>query len=157
MSKPDGAALQRADFAFLSPAQAALQVEPARAATWAVYLLLGAIGSALVWAALAQVDMVTRSDARVVPAGREQVIASLEGGILRELKVREGQAVAAGQALALLDPTRVEAQQNEGRLKRLALLAAVARLSAEATSRAPVFSAELRALPALVQLCLSQS
>lgn len=151
MSKPDGAALQRADFAFLSPTQAALQVEPARAATWAIYLLLAAIGSALVWAALAEVDMVTRSDARVVPAGREQVIASLEGGILRELKVREGQAVAAGQALALLDPTRVEAQQNEGRLKRLALLAAVARLSAEATGRAPVFSAELRALPALVQ------
>lgn len=151
MSKPDGATLKRADFAFLSPVQAALQVEPARAATWAVYLLLAAIASALVWAALAQVDMITRCDARVVPAGREQVIASLEGGILRELKVREGQAVAAGQALALLDPTRVEAQQNEGRLKRLALLAAAARLRAEATGRAPVFSPEIQTLPALVQ------
>jgi len=151
MSKPDGATLKRADFAFLSPAQAALQIEPARAATWAVYLLLAAIASALVWAALAQVDMITRCDARVVPAGREQVIASLEGGILRELRVREGQAVAAGQALALLDPTRVEAQQNEGRLKRLALMAAAARLRAEATGRAPVFSPEIQTLPALVQ------
>ena len=151
MSKPDSATLKRADFAFLSPAQAALQIEPARAATWAVYLLLAAIASALAWAALAQVDMVTRCDARVVPAGREQVIASLEGGILRELRVREGQAVAEGQVLALLDPTRVEAQQNEGRLKRLALMAAAARLRAEATGRAPVFSPEIQTLPALVQ------
>ena len=151
MSKPDGATLKRADFAFLSPAQAALKIEPARAATWAVYLLLAAIASALAWAALAQVDMVTRCDARVVPAGREQVIASLEGGILRELRVREGQAVAEGQVLALLDPTRVEAQQNEGRLKRLALMAAAARLRAEATGCAPVFSPEIQTLPALVQ------
>ncbi len=144
-------ALHRGDMAYLSPLQAAQQQEPANAATWAVYLMLIALVVAVVWAALAQVDMITRTDSRVVPVGREQVIASLEGGILRELKVREGEAVVAGQALALLDPTRVEAQQNEGRLKRLAMLATVERLRAEAGGRPLAFPKELDAVPQVVQ------
>lgn len=143
--------LRRDDFAFLSPLQQAQQHEPAHAATWAVYLMLAALVVAVVWSALAQVDMVTRADSKVIPVGREQVIASLEGGILRELKVREGEAVAAGQALALLDPTRVEAQQNEGRLKRLALLATVARLQAEATGKALAWPKELAELPKVIE------
>ena len=143
--------LQRGDIAFLSAVQAAREHEPASAATWAIYLMLAALACAITWAALAKVDMITRTEARVVPAGREQVIASLEGGILRELKVREGEAVAAGQPLALLDPTRVEAQQNEGRLKRLALLATVVRLQAEATGRPLRFSAELDSVSTVVQ------
>ena len=145
------AALQRGDIAFLSPAQAAREFEPAAAATWAVYLMLAALACGLTWAAVAKVDMITRTDARVIPEGREQVIASLEGGILRELKVREGEAVAIGQPLAALDPTRVEAQQAEGRAKRLSLIATVARLQAEATGRALHFPPELQALPGLVQ------
>ena len=145
------AKLQRGDIAFLSPAQAAREFEPAAAATWAVYLMLTALVVALVWASLAQVDMITRTEARVIPEGREQVIASLEGGILRELKVREGQPVAFGQPLLLLDPTRVEAQQNEGRAKRLALMATVARLQAEATGKPLQFPEEVKALPGLVQ------
>jgi adhesin transport system membrane fusion protein len=62
-------------------------------AAWSVYLMLAAVVTALVWAALTPVDVVTKAVARVVPEGREQLIASLEGGILRELKVREGDEV----------------------------------------------------------------
>ncbi len=146
-SKP----LRRGDIDFLSPLQQAQQHEPANVATWAVYLMLLALAVALAWAALAQVDMVTRAESRVIPVGREQVIASLEGGILRELKVREGEAVSAGQALALLDPTRVEAQQNEGRLKRLALVATVVRLQAEAGGRPLLWPKELDEVPQVIQ------
>jgi adhesin transport system membrane fusion protein len=146
-----GPALRRGDEQFLSPVQAAHQLEPANAAVWSLYLMLGALVCALIWAALAQVDMITRSDARVIPEGREQVIASLEGGILRELKVREGEAVVVGQPLALMDPTRVEAQQGESRVKRLSLLATVARLQAEATGRPLKFPPELEAVPQVVQ------
>jgi adhesin transport system membrane fusion protein len=89
------------------------------------------------------VDIVAKANARIIPEGREQVISSLEGGILRELLVREGQPVKAGQALALLDPTRVEAQQAEGQTKRLALKGQVARLSAEAGGREPKFDADV--------------
>jgi len=150
-TSPSGAAVQASDIAYLTPLQAAQEMEPARAAVWAVYLMLAAVFTAFTWAALSEVDMVTRSDAHVVPEGREQVIASLEGGILRELKVREGQAVAQGQALALLDPTRMEAQQGESRAKRLSLLATVARLRAESTGKPLEFPPELASMPEVIR------
>ena len=110
---------------------------------WAAYLMLLAVAAAVGWAAVAQVDIVAKAGGRVVPDGREQVIASLEGGILRAPMVREGQTVEAGQPLALLDPTRFEAQQAEGQAKRLALTATVAWLTAEASGRDVVFPAEV--------------
>ena len=147
--KPSGKALGRDDLAYVSPVAAAQVVEPAPAATWAIYLMLAALATALAWAALAHVDIVAKAPARVVPEGREQVIASLEGGILREMLVREGQTVARGQPLALLDPTRVEAQQAEGATRRAALQAAVVRLTAEVSGHAPEFPEDLP--PAVVE------
>ena len=147
--KPSGKALGRGDMAYVSPVAAAQVVEPAPAATWAIYLMLAALATALTWAALAQVDIVAKAPARVVPEGREQVIASLEGGILREMLVREGQSVARGQPLALLDPTRVEAQQAEGQTRRAALQAAVVRLTAEVSGHALQFPEGLP--PAVVE------
>ena len=137
-------ALRPDDLAYVSLQRAATVVEPARAASWAIYLMLAALAAAVAWAALARVEMITRGDARVIPEGREQVIASLEGGILRELLVREGDAVKAGQPLALLDPTRVEAVQAEGQARRLALRAAIARATAESTGQPLRFDAELK-------------
>ena len=128
-------ALQRRDLPFVSPVAAAQVIEPAPAALWAVYLLLAAIAVALTWAGFAQVDIVAKANGRIVPDGREQIIASLEGGILRELLVREGQQVSEGQALALLDPTRYEAQAAEGTSKKQSMLGTQARLQAEATGR----------------------
>jgi membrane fusion protein, adhesin transport system len=135
--------LSPADMPYVSPVAAAQVVEPAPAAMWAIYLMLAALLIALGWATVAKVDIVAKANARVIPEGREQVISSLEGGILRELLVREGQPVTKGQALALLDPTRVEAQQAEGQTKRLALKGQVARLSAEAAGREPKFDADV--------------
>lgn len=131
-------ALSKEEGAFVSAIHAAHLDEPLPRATWALYLLCAAVAVAIIWASLARVDEITRSEGRIVPDGREQVIASLDAGILRELKVREGQEVQAGQELAILDPTRVEAQQAEGQIKLLAMKAAAARLDAEANGRATV-------------------
>jgi adhesin transport system membrane fusion protein len=135
--------LQPSDMPFVSAVAGAQVVEPAPAAMWAVYLMLVALGVALAWASVAQVDIIAKANGRVVPEGREQVIASLEPGILRELSVREGQQVSKGQALALLDPTRAEAQQAEGQAKRQALRGTLARLHAEAAGRPLSFPEDL--------------
>ena len=135
--------LSSADVPYVSPVASAQIIEPAPAAMWAVYLMLLALLVAVCWAAVAQVDIVTKANGRVVPDGREQIIASLEGGILRELLVRDGQQVTEGQALALLDPTRVEAQQAEGQAKRQALRGTLARLQAEAAGKPPTFPDDL--------------
>ncbi len=142
---------QRGDATYLSPLRAAQVIDATPGTSWALLLLLLVLASAAAWASLTRVDDITRADARVVPDGREQVIASLEGGILREMLVREGMQVEAGQDLALVDPTRFEAQQNEGQAKRLALQATIARLSAEATGKPLKFPPELVALPNIVQ------
>ena len=137
--------LQTADMPYVSPVAGAQVLEPAPAAMYAVYLMLLALAVALGWASVAQVDIVAKANGRVVPDGREQVIASLEGGILRELLVREGEQVSKGQSLALLDPTRVEAQQAEGQAKRLSLRGTLARLQAEAAAKPLDFPQDLPA------------
>ena len=140
----------QSDKAFLSSLAAAQIDEPLPRVTWALYLLLAALVTAVLWAAFTEVDQLSRSEGVIVPDGREQVIASAEVGILRELLVREGDRVEKDQVLAKLDPTRVEAQQNEGQVKRLAARATVARLTAEATSKPLSFPSELNAVPAIV-------
>ncbi len=137
---------RRGDDAFMSGVRAAQVVEASPHISWILYLMAAAIVSALSWAAIARVDEVTKADARVVPQGHEQVIASLEGGILRELFVHEGEQVEEGQDLAELDPTRYQSQQAEGETKRIALKAQIARLTAESIGRTPVFPPEVLAV-----------
>lgn len=123
---------KRQDGIFTSALANALADEPLPRSMWALYLLAAALFAAIAWASIAKVDQLSRVQGRVVPEAREQVIASLDSGLLAELKVREGEEVQAGQELARLDPTRVEAQENEGVLRRTAMRVAVARLRAEA-------------------------
>ncbi|MES2033481.1 MAG: biotin/lipoyl-binding protein, partial [Pseudomonadota bacterium] len=80
------------------------------------------------WAAIAKVDEVARGEGKVVPNSRLQVIQSLEGGILRELLVKEGDIVSAGQPLAQLDDTRFASFTMESSTQVTALKAAIARL-----------------------------
>ena len=133
------------DEQFLTGTRQASLVEPTPHALWAIYLLCLIVVAAGAWAALSPVDVITRAQGKVVPDGQEQVIASLEGGLLRAVLVREGDLVEVGADLVQLDPTRVAAQQNEGRARQFALLGTAARLSAEANGRALSVPAELRA------------
>lgn len=143
--------IERGDAAFMSSVDAAHVVERLPKVAWSLYLMAGAVLAALLWALLAQVEVITKADARVIPEAREQVIASLEGGLLRELLVHEGQAVEQGQELARLDPTRFEAQQEEGQAKRLAMKGTIARLQAEAGGLALHFPADVASNAGVVQ------
>src|SRR5690606_10015660 len=92
---------------------------------------------------------VSTGSGRVVPTMREQVIQSLEGGILAELLVRQDDIVEPGEVLARLDPTRSESQVEETAAKYRAAVASAARLSAEVNGTDVVFPAELDAYPQL--------
>ena len=86
----------------------------------------------------------------MVPSSKEQVIQSLEGGILTKLNVREGEIVEQGQVLAQLDPTRFESNVGESESLLLSSLATSARLRAEVNGTALVFPAEVLKEPKLV-------
>ena len=84
----------------------------------------------LIWSALAEVDEVTRGSAKVVPSRQIQIIQSLDGGIVSEILVKEGQVVEKGQLLVRIDETRFLSSLRENRSQYLALVAKAARLSA---------------------------
>jgi adhesin transport system membrane fusion protein len=84
----------------------------------------------LVWAALARIDEVTRGDGKVIPSRQLQVIQSLDGGVVSEILVKEGQVVEAGQLLLRIDETRATSGVRENAAQSFALLARQARLRA---------------------------
>jgi adhesin transport system membrane fusion protein len=114
---------------------------------WMVSLLVVTlIGGFIFWAANAPLDEVTRGDGRVIPSQRIQVIQNLEGGIVSEILVREGQIVPRDAVLVRIANTAAEADLQGGRAQSAALRGAVARLEAEAAELPDVaFPADLLA------------
>lgn len=121
-----------------------------RAARRMIWLLSGLIAIALAWAWFASLDEVATGTGRVVPTSREQVLQSLEGGILAKMLVRQDDIVRPGQILAQLDPTQAGSTVEESAAKHRAALASEARLRAEANGTPLTFPAELDRYPDLV-------
>ena len=106
---------------------------------------------ALLWAAFFELDEITKGQGKVIPSSREQVIQSLDSGVLSEMFVREGSVVEKDQVLLRIDDARSGAVYREAQEKYLALSALAARLKAEAYGTALVFPPELNSQPALMQ------
>ncbi|MDT4332585.1 HlyD family type I secretion periplasmic adaptor subunit [Methylomonas sp. MS20] len=86
---------------------------------------------ALVWANFATLDEVTRGQGKTIPSSQIQVVQNLEGGIVSEILVREGDSVEKDQVLLQLDRVRFASSFQEAKLKYYELLANTARLNAE--------------------------
>ncbi|MEM7047758.1 MAG: HlyD family type I secretion periplasmic adaptor subunit [Pseudomonadota bacterium] len=120
------------------------------------HLLLGLISLfivlAVVWAGFTEIDEVTRGSARIIPSSQTQEIQSLEGGIVEEVLVKEGDIVQKDDILVRLDATSVSSSLGEVDAQSDALQAQIARLTAELQGDAQVsFSPTLIAdAPALV-------
>lgn len=108
---------------------AILQQEPLRAR-----VLLKSIGVAValfvMWAAVSQVDEVTRGEGKVIPSRQLQVLQSLDGGVVDEILVHEGDVVEPEQVLLRIDQTRFVSSVRESRVQYTALVAKAARLRA---------------------------
>ncbi|AZE81575.1 Type I secretion membrane fusion protein, HlyD family [Pseudomonas orientalis] len=89
----------------------------------------------VVWAGFSEIDEVTRGDGKAIPSSKLQKIQNLEGGIVAELYVKEGQIVDAGAPLIRLDDTRFVSNAGETEALRLAMQLRVERLSAQVDDR----------------------
>ena len=103
------------------------------------------------WAALTEIDQVTRAQGQIIASSRTQVVQAVDGGVLRELKVQEGQTVKAGQLLATMEKARAKAAVDDSRAKVAALRITLARLRAEVYGGQPQFDEDLRAFPELIE------
>lgn len=104
----------------------------------------------VIWAWFGVLDEVSTGTGKVIPSSRDQVLQSLEGGILTELYVHEGDQVQAGQVVARLDATRSESNVGESAARYRAALAAASRLNAEVNDQPLSFPAELNKFPDLI-------
>lgn len=113
---------------------------------WTCALMLACF---LAWAAWFQVVEVSTGTGKVVPSSREQLIQSMEGGIIKELNVSEGTLVERGQVLAQLDAVKSESNVGESEAKYRAALASVNRLQAEVSEKPLTFDGSLDKYPEL--------
>jgi adhesin transport system membrane fusion protein len=122
----------------LAPAQPGFAADAARAeldqdplrARWLLRAFWLTLVLAVLWASFTKVDEITRGEGRVIPSKQLQVLQSLDGGVVSEILVKEGQVVEAGQVLVNIDTTRFDSSVAENRSQYLSLLTRVARLKA---------------------------
>ena len=100
----------------------------------------------LVWAVFCPVDQIVRAEGRIIPTGRAQTIQHLEGGIVSQILVREGQMVQAGDVLMRLSDVQANTSVQQGQSRLHVLKAQQARLTAEAMGQAtPEFESDIPA------------
>jgi HlyD family type I secretion membrane fusion protein len=124
----------RAELAFLPAALEITDTPPSPTGRWIVWSVIAVFSLALAWACLGKVDIVATAPGKIIPTGRTKTIQPYETGVVRAIYVRDGQKVAAGDALIDLDPTINAAEQNHLKADLLAAELDIARLKAELAS-----------------------
>jgi adhesin transport system membrane fusion protein len=117
-----------------------------------VWLLLAVLVALGLWAHYSVIDQTARANATVIASSRVQVIQAVDGGVLEQLRVREGDRVKEGDVLAVFNETRARASLQEIEAKRAALRANLARLQAELGEGPAQFPADVLRYPSVVQL-----
>lgn len=120
------------DLHLINDLNAALQKEKHSSQFWVIILFFIFLVVFVIWAYNSPIEEVTRGQGNVIPSSREQVVQSLDPGIITEILVKEGDIVEKGQVLLKLDDTRSSAVLRESEAKVQNLEAMIARLKAEA-------------------------
>lgn len=123
------------DLRYMPDREAALRRRGSRFASAMTIVTFLCVVCLLVWAHFAVLDEVTRGEGTVIPSSKTQVIQNLEGGILAEILVQEGDIVEPNDILVRIDNTVAQANFRDAKSQRYLLLATVARLKAELDSR----------------------
>lgn len=118
------------DIAYLTREEALEQVAPSRLGAVAALLILGLLVGAVVWSNYVTITTVASAPGEVIPSGDERVVQHLEGGIVREIEVLDGDVVAEGDVLIRFDPTLRQAELDQIRAREAALTIRERRLRA---------------------------
>ncbi len=105
-----------------------------------IFLVCAACLSFLLWASITRIDEIAVTEGQIVPTGLIQTVQHLEGGIVEDLMVKEGELVDAGQPLLRLSPAAANADLDQTRAREVGLRLKAERLRAFAEERQPDFS-----------------
>ncbi len=129
----------------IADSKSALLVKSTLVTSGTLYLVLALIIVGLVWAYFGEIDQSTSAEGRVIPATEDKIIQSLDGGIISNIFVIEGQIIKKGQVLVEFDNSRFASDYNTDYENYLALAAKIARLTAESVGSDHIdFPAEVR-------------
>jgi len=104
----------------------------------------------IAWAGLFEIDQSVHTTGQVILSARTQLIQAADGGVLRDLPVKEGQSVKTGQILAVLEKDRAQAGFEESQARIVSLKAAMIRAKAEVNHTYPEFGREFKNHPDFV-------
>lgn len=96
-----------------------------------LYLIVAVFVGLIAWAAYFEIDEVARGEGKVIPSMQMQVVQSVDGGVVEEVYIKEGDNVKKGDLLMRIDPIRFTSNLNEVNAKIFALETKVRRLSAQ--------------------------
>jgi membrane fusion protein, adhesin transport system len=131
------------DQALLSDLRSAATARPPVATTLFMLVVALAVAAFGGWAAYAHIDEVAVGMGKIIPSSQVQVIQNLEGGILADMLVREGEMVEQGQVLLRVDATGFQSELRQNRAKQMALEGQIARLTAETEGRDITFPSQI--------------
>ncbi len=113
-----------------------------RVLAWPVMIMMAVT---VAWSSVAELDEVAVANGEIVPLGRVKVVQHLEGGIIKDIYVREGDTVKENQPLMMLDLASSGTNREELRARLDGLLLIAARLEAEANGKQIEFPADIAA------------
>ncbi|SBT18245.1 Type I secretion system membrane fusion protein PrsE [Marinomonas gallaica] len=143
-SKKSAKEVGQSDLDFLSDRNAAIMLKTPQGGRILLWGVFAFFVCALVWANFTALEEVTVGQGKVIPSSQVQVIQNLEGGILKEVNIRVGQAVSQGQLLMTIENTEALSSLRERQVESVNLTARAIRLKAEANGIAPVFPDDIR-------------
>jgi len=123
--------LNRHDLEFMGSLSAAVMYSSSKKIHWVLISFTVTIFVFIVWASFAQIDEIARGHGKVVPSGQNQVIQNLEGGIVSEILVKEGQFVEKEQILIRISNEKSSSSAVSNELRSFYLEAQIKRLNAE--------------------------
>jgi adhesin transport system membrane fusion protein len=131
------------DGAYVSDVQGAILLQSPRGGRLILYVIVLLAVAAVIWSWFAEIDEVIKGQGKVVPSSRVQQIQNLEGGILKEVLVHEGQVVGKGAPLLVLDDVQFSGELQKNAFEAIGYQVAIERLNAEALGKHLFFSEEL--------------
>lgn len=121
------------DLSYMASLSSAVLQKNSRASRIIIWTIFVSVFWLIGWAYFAEIDELARGTGKVIPSKQVQVIQNLEGGIVSEILVDEGEIVEKGQVLLKIDDTSFSSSYEENNLRFLELKANAMRLKAEAT------------------------
>jgi len=119
------------DYEFMHSLSAAVLEQTPKKISRVIQIWILTIAVFIIWASYAEIDEITRGEGKVIPYGQNQVIQNLEGGIVEDILVQEGDTVKKGQVLLKINNTKSISDSESNKIKYNELYARKLRLLAE--------------------------